>query len=343
MLLSLPNAHISRITKRLISNSRTLPFYHATARPQIAESEATHRAISLATLTDTPILIVHMSSPAALNHARKAQKSLLPIHAETCPHYLFLLSSKLAAGSTLDPDTITHDHTHPTNEWEGAKHVCAPPLRHSPKDLDSVWQAINNNTITVISSDHAPSSYDHHLGKRKPVVEANISGSIPTFASIPNGLPGIETRLPLLFSAAQEGRISMSKFVALCCTNPAKMYGLDGVKGSIAPGYDADLVIWYPPNHSKRIVIHNEILHHSIDYTPFEGVEVGNWPRFTILRGVLKWDCVRERAEGHMKGVLGKPGDGKFLKRKKGMMLVGKTGQVVPGMKVGERELWMDA
>ena len=121
-----------------------------------------------------------MSSPAALNHARKAQKSLLPIHAETCPHYLYLLSSKLATGSNLNPDTFRHEHTPPNDEWEGAKHVCAPPLRHSPADLESVWQAINNNTITVISSDHAPSSYAHDLGKRKPIVEANANGSIPT-------------------------------------------------------------------------------------------------------------------------------------------------------------------
>jgi dihydropyrimidinase len=282
-----------------------------------------------------------MSSPAALNHARKAQKSLLPIHAETCPHYLYLLSSKIATGSNLNLDTFSHKHTPQNDEWEGAKHVCAPPLRHSPTDLESVWQAINNNTITIISSDHAPSSYEHDLGKRKPIIEAKANSSIPTFASIPNGLPGIETRLPLLFHAAQQGKISMPRFVALCCTNPAKMYGLDGVKGSIAPGYDADLVVWYPSDHEKDIVIRNSMLHHSIDYTPFEGLEVGNWPRFTILRGVVKCDCDRERAEGHMKGVLGKPGDGKFLRRRKGMLLVGKTGQVVPGMKVGERELWL--
>jgi dihydropyrimidinase len=285
-----------------------------------------------------------MSSPAALNHARKAQKSLLPIHAETCPHYLYLLSSKIATGSNLNLDTFSHQDTRYISDgWEGAKHVCAPPLRHSADDLESVWQSINNNTITVISSDHAPSSYAHSQGKCKPIVEVNAQNPIPTFASIPNGLPGIETRLPLLFHATQQSKINLPRFVALCCTNPAKMYGLDGVKGSIAPGYDADLVVWYPSDHGKKIVIRNEMLHHGIDYTPFEGLEVGNWPRFTILRGEVKWDCDREREVGHMEGLLGQPGDGRFLKRKKGMVLVGRTGQVVPGMKHGERELWMNS
>jgi dihydropyrimidinase len=285
-----------------------------------------------------------MSSPAALNHARKAQKSLLPIHAETCPHYLYLLSSKIATGSDIDPETFVRNKSHShseIDEWEGAKHICAPPLRHSPTDLDSVWQNINNRTITVISSDHAPSTYASDRGKRKPVIEAAAAGSIPTFKDIPNGLPGIETRMPLMFDAAEEGRISFARFVELCCTNPAKMYGLDGIKGSIAPGYDADLVIWYRASEEGRCIIENEKLHHSIDFTPFEGIKVGNWPRYTILRGEVKWDRGKEMREGHMKGFLGGPGDGKFLMRKKGMVLVGKVGRVVEGMKEGERELWL--
>lgn len=122
------------------------------------------------------------------------------------------------------------------------------------------------------------------------------------------------------------------------------MYGLDGMKGSIAPGYDADLVVWYPSGHGKgKRTIKNEILHHGIDYTPFEGLDVVNWPRFTVLRGVLKWNCDKESGEGHMKGIVGEPGDGRFLRRGKGAVLVGRTGHIVPGMKVGERELWMSA
>lgn len=298
----------------------TLPQYHANARPQIAESEATYRAISLSTLTSTPILIVHISSPVALQHAQQAQKDLLPIHAETCPHYLYLLSDQLHASDTDD-------------DWEGAKHVCAPPLRHSRTDLEALWQSINNGTINVISSDHAPSKYNHPQGKRKPFTISDT----PTFTQIPNGLPGIETRLPLLFHAATSStsRITLPKFVELTSSNAAKIYGLTGVKGSIAPGYDADLTIWYPVDDERgKVTITNEMLHHSIDYTPFEGFKVDNWPRWTIFRGEVAWD----RDNG---GVLGHPGRGTFLKRSKGEVIVGKKGQGVPGMTTTERNWWM--
>ena len=334
-----------------------MPKYHAIARPQIAESEATHRAISLSTLTSTPILIVHMSSPVALSHARKAQsKALLPVHAETCPHYMYLLSSALAATS-IPASLTTHSHSdshdddqHVHDEWAGARHVCAPPLRHSEADLQSVWDAVNNGTITVISSDHAPTLYNSPGGKRKPLVDAAASKTVPTFAQIPNGLPGIETRLPILFSTATypnapAGRkLSLPRFVELTSTNPARMYGLGGRKGSIAPGFDADLVIWYPAGHKDieaGLTITNDILHHSIDYTPFEGFRVSNWPRYTILRGEVKWDRDVEVRDGHGKGVLGQPSDGKYLKRGKGEVLVGRLGQTPPGMKEGERDDWI--
>ncbi|KAI1615642.1 hypothetical protein EDD37DRAFT_497300 [Exophiala viscosa] len=339
---------IDMITTRLLKHSRTLPKFHAIARPQIAEAEATHRAISLSTLTSTPILIVHMSSPVALSHARKAQsKSLLPVHAESCPHYMYLLSSNLAATSITTHDD--HGHSHEVDdEWAGSRHVCAPPLRHSDSDLQSVWDAVNNGTITVISSDHAPTLYNSPGGKRKPVVDAQASSSVPTFAQIPNGLPGIETRLPILFSAATDPsapagrRLSLPRFVELTSTNPAKMYGLAGKKGSIAPGYDADLVVWYPKLHDDaNITITNDILHHSIDYTPFEGMKVCNWPRYVLLRGEMKWDRDVELRDGHGKGILGKPMDGQYLKRAKGEVLVGRLGQTPPGMLEGETDNWM--
>ena len=338
---------IDLITQSLLENDKTLPKYHALARPQIAESEATYRAIALSTLTSTPILIVHMSSPVSLSHARKAQsKDLLPIHAETCPHYLYLLSSRIAA-TTHPPD---HDHGQ-HDEWAGARNVCAPPLRHDESDLQSVWDAINNGTISVVSSDHAPTRYDDPGGKRKPVVEAQSSGKTPTFAQIPNGLPGLETRMPLLFDAATNPnipagrRISLPKFVQLTSTNAAKLYGLSGKKGSIAPGYDADICILYPRDHPQaKVKITNEMLHHSIDYTPFEGFEVWNWPRKVLLRGKLVWDRDVELEKGYGKGLLGGPGDGKFLKRGKGEVLVGRVGGNieggVKGMKEGERKQW---
>ncbi|OAP60140.1 hypothetical protein AYL99_05142 [Fonsecaea erecta] len=354
---------IDMITTRLLQNSHTLPKFHALARPQIAEAEATHRAISLSTLTSTPILIVHMSSPVALSHARKAQsKSMLPIHAETCPHYMYLLSDRLAVTRfpVVDEANGVHSHDHgdgEDDEWAGARHVCAPPLRHAESDLQSVWDSVNNGTINVISSDHAPTLYHDPQGKRKPLVEAQKTNSTPTFSQIPNGLPGIETRLPILFSAATDPdqsisptrRLTLPKFVELTSTNPAKMYGLSGKKGSIAPGYDADLVIWYPPHHpnaassDEKIKITNEMLHHSIDYTPFEGFRVCNWPRYVLLRGELKWNRDIEVSQGPGAGILGSPGDGRFLKRGQGEVLVGRSGlgRDPDGMRAGERSAWM--
>jgi dihydropyrimidinase len=274
-----------------------------------------------------------MSSRVALQYARKAQSHLFPIHAETCPHYLYLLSSKLA-------ETAPGDEA--CGHWEGAKHVCAPPLRHSEGDLQCVWDEVNNGTVNVISSDHAATKFRHEDGKQKPLRQAEASGGTPVFNQIPNGLPGLETRLPLLFHSATSlevsarRRLSLPKFVALTSTNAAKIYGLDGVKGSIAPGYDADLCIWYPQGDSRGVTtITNDKLHHDIDYTPFEGVRIGNWPRWVILRGEVRWD----RDGG---GIAGKAGDGKFLKRGKGNVLVGRRGGDVVGMRDGERRFWMD-
>ncbi|KAI5359646.1 Putative metal-dependent hydrolase, composite domain superfamily, hydantoinase/dihydropyrimidinase [Septoria linicola] len=309
---------ISMIIEGLERNKNTDPFFHAIARPRIAEDEASYRAISLAELADAPMLIVHMSSDVAVAHVREAQARLLPIHAETCPHYLFLLSEKIKS----EP----HDH------FSGAKHVCSPPLRHDVKDLDGLWQNIANGTFTTFSSDHAPSKYDHPGGKQLGIVDG-----VAKFSKIPNGLPGVETRMALLFGqtpACQDAscaRLSLPRFVQLTATNPAKLYGLDGVKGSIAPGYDADFVIWHP-GKTGVTTISQSLLHHDIDYTPFEGIEVGNWPRYTILRGEVVWDQSR--------GVVGKMGYGQYLKRGKGQVLVGRTGNVPRGMKGDERQFW---
>jgi dihydropyrimidinase len=309
---------ISLITNRLEAAGHTEPYFHAISRPQIAENEATYRIINLAELTDTPILIVHMSSEIAMKHVRKAQTRMLPIHAETCPQYLFLLSERLK-GSARDI-------------FEGAKCVCSPPLRHDPKDLDAMWRGVSNGTFTTFSSDHASSIYDHSGGKK-----LGLKDGVMRYRSIPNGVPGVETRLPLLFNHAgqeKDSRLSLQRFVQLTSSDPAKLYGLEGVKGNIAPGYDADLVIWYPAEALRGgVSISQKMLHHGVDYTPYESMQVRNWPRYTLLRGKVVWD----RDNG---GVVGNVMDGKFLRRGKGKIVVGKTGGEVSGMLDGERKLW---
>lgn len=347
---------IAAITARLAKAGNTGTFFHSVARPQIAETEATYRAISLAEVTDTPILLVHMSAPRAVQHVADAQSRLLPIHAETCPHYLYLVSEKLRSGP---------------KDVEGSKHICAPPLRHDTGDLEEIWRSVANGTFTTISSDHAPATYDHPGGKKgKAMDTASVDehGCIQSdFRFVPNGLPGIETRLPLVFDRAFDPtvgykfqddkiRISLPRFVALTSTNPARLYGLGHCKGNLLPGFDADLVIWYPDERlltetstgssggsqevagrteerGNRFKISNDILHHRIDYTPFEGVEVRNWPRWVFLRGKLVWDR-------DAKGMLGSKSGGNFLRRARSSILTGQMGRRPTGMMDGERDHW---
>lgn len=317
---------IAHIIAGLERNAHTAPHFHALARPRIAEDEASYRAIALAELADAPVLIVHMSSEVAMSHVRDAQTRLLPIHAETCPHYLFLLSDALRPS--------------PEDPFSGAKHVCSPPLRHHPSDLTALWRGLQNGTFTVLSSDHAPSSYASPLGKQLGMVDG-----IPRFSAIPNGLPGLETRLPLLFSQTpaclppEQAKLSLPRFVELTASAPAALYGLAGRKGSLAPGADADLVVWFPGARGRRVV-RQAGLHHGVDYTPFEGVGVGNWPRWTVLRGRVVWDADAD-VEGEGGGVVGEKGFGEYLKRGRGRVLVGRTGGVPRGMEVGEREFWL--
>jgi len=245
---------------------------------------------------DAPILLVHVSSPLATKHIREAQTRLLPIYGETCPQYLWLLA-----------DRLKEPHFH------GAKHVCSPPLRHTTAETDSIWTGIANGTFTTFSSDHAATKFNvEGNGKRLGLVDGK-----PYFTKIPNGLPGLETRLPLLFRGVLEKRISIHDFVRVACSNPAKLYGLPQ-KGAILPGKDADLCIWYPtPAQGGKgmtpFELKNTMLHHDIDYTPFEDMPFTNWPRYTVLRGKVVWDRDGE-------GLVGKIGDGDYIKRTGSLM-----------------------
>lgn len=251
---------ITWLTERLSAAGHTEPHYHAVSRPSAVEREATHRAITFSELVDVPILIVHVSGREAIAQIHWAQGQGLKIHAETCPQYLFLTQ-----------DHLEEPHFH------GAKFVCSPP----PRDKDNqqaVWNGLEKNIFSVFSSDHAPFNFEDPCGKK-------LAGQEPDFQYIPNGIPGLETRLPLLFSGGvNEGRLNVHQFVALTATNPAKLYGLYPRKGSIVIGGDADLVFW---KTDQSVTIRNEALHHAVDYTPYEGITVHGWPMMTFSRGKL--------------------------------------------------------
>ncbi len=264
---------------RLEAAGRTSPSYHAVSKPALVEREAVHRIIALAELVDQPIQIFHVTCAEAVEEIRRAQQRGLKVYAETCPQYLGLTAEALDSPG-----------------FEGAKAICSPALR-SKEDQEALWQAIREGVIGVVSSDHAPTRYAGPDGKQ-------AFGADAPFAKVPNGVPGLETRLPFLFSeGVVKGRIDLQQFVAITATNPAKLFGLYPRKGSIAVGMDADLAIWDP---SARRRLTNEELHHDVDYTPFEGLEITGWPVATLVRGQVVTMDGRRQVE---------PGFGTFLPR----------------------------
>jgi len=248
---------IKWLTGRLLERGLGAPRYHAVSHARLAEGEATNRAVALSQLLDVPILLVHVSAGEAIEVIRNAQTSGLRIYSETCPQYLFLTADDLAKPGV-----------------EGAKFCCSPPPRDRAAQ-QAVWTGLRNGTFQVFSSDHAPYRFD-------------ASGKLPrgdktTFEEIANGVPGIELRLPLLFSeGVGQGRLDLNAFVALTATNHAKLYGLYPKKGTIAVGSDADIAIWDP---ERETVITAGILHDNVGYTPYEGRRLRGWPVTVLSRG----------------------------------------------------------
>lgn len=266
------------MAEKLEALGRTAPKEHAASRPLPVEREATHRAVTLTEVAGVPLVIVHISGGEPLEEIRRARARGLTVIAETCPHYLLL----------------TADHLDLPG-MEGAKTMCSPPLRDADAQA-SLWRGIEDGTIDVFNSDHAPYRFDGE-GKLR-------AGRSAPFRKVANGMPGLETRMPVLFSeGVAKGRIDLQRFVALTATNNAKLYGLHPRKGTIAVGADADLVIWDP---EKRVIIRNDDLHHNVDYTPFEGMEVQGWPETVLSRGEVIVDAGALRAA---------PGRGRFLER----------------------------
>jgi dihydropyrimidinase len=221
------------------------------------EREATHRATTLAEVADVPVMIVHVSNGAALDEIQRARARGVRVLAETCPQYITLTADDLDRAG-----------------FEGAKWVCSPPPRDTQEQA-AIWAGLEQGAFDVFSSDHCPFRFADTAGKDAP-------GARASFRNIPNGIPGVETRLPILFSeGVGKGRISLEAFAALTATNHARIYGLDR-KGSIAIGKDADIVLWDPAMTRK---VTQDDLHHGSDYTPWEGFDVTGWPVRTILRG----------------------------------------------------------
>ncbi len=249
---------IRYLTEKLEQGGHTSPRYHATSRPVAVEREATHRAISLAELVDVPVMIVHVSNREAMEQVRWAQQRGLRVLGETCTQYLVLTEKDL--------DGLG---------MEGAKYVCSPPPRDLPSQ-EACWEGLRTGVFSVFSSDHCPFRYEDDQGK------LNKKGR-SSFRWVPNGIPGVGARLPILFSeGVAKGRISLEQFVAVTATNPAKTYGLYPRKGTIAIGSDADIAIWDPDMH---VTLRHALLNDGADYTPYEGREIQGWPIMTIVRG----------------------------------------------------------
>src|SRR5687768_15828016 len=271
---------IDVLVKKALADGKTAPKYHALTRPARAEGEATYRAIALAEMADVPIYIVHLSAAEALEMVTEARDRGLPAYAETCPQYLFL-----SYDNYEEPD------------FAGAKYVMSPPLREQAKQQE-LWRGLAFNDLQAISTDHCPfcMKEQKELGKGD-------------FSKIPNGAPGIETRMSLVYDGGvKSGRISLNRFVELTSTSPAKIFGLFPRKGTIAPGSDADIVLFDP---QKRWKISQKTMHMKVDYNPYEGREVTGATETVLSRGRVIID----------KGKFtGKAGAGSFLRRAQRMI-----------------------
>lgn len=273
---------IDLLIREALEAGHTAPRYHALTRPAIMEGEATHRGIRLAELAEAPIYFVHVSSNQALKHIVAARDEGIPVFAETCPHYLMF-----------------DDSVYDSDDFEIAKYVMTPPLR-KPEDQSHLWRALRYDDLQVIATDHCPFCMkEGHLGLRhqKP-------RGAHDFSQIPNGAPGIETRLVSLFDiGVKRGKLSLNRFVQLTATTPAKLFGLFPKKGTIAVGSDADIVL-FNPNVSQTI--HAHTLHSQCDYTMLEGHTLQGKVEKVFLRGEL----VVDGEQWH-----GRPGMGRFVPR----------------------------
>jgi dihydropyrimidinase len=265
---------IDVLVQQALAAGRTDPRYHGDVRHALLEAEATHRAIQLARVAGSPLYVVHVSAQETVAEIAGARDSGLPVFAETCPQYLFLSTDDLAR-----PD------------FEGAKYVCSTPLR--PKENQAaLWRGLRTDDLSVVSTDHCPFCFkgQKELGRGD-------------FSKIPNGMPGVENRMDLLHQAVVDGHISRRRWVELASTAPARMFGLHPRKGTVAPGADADIVVYDP---GAEQVLSAQTHHMNVDYSAYEG---------TTVHGRV--DTVLSRGEVILAGgeYTGRPGRGNYLRR----------------------------
>jgi dihydropyrimidinase len=284
---------IEALVPEALAAGHTTPEYHALTRPAWGAVEATLRMAAMAEQADSPVYIVHMNVGSEVDMLKYARERGVKVMGETCPQYLFF---------TID------DLRRP----DGAKWICSPPMR-TAQDNARLWEGLTHDVLQTIGTDHCPFYFDG----TQPIVYEGSEIAIPgkelgedDFTKIPNGLPGIQDRMPIMWTyGVRAGYITPNQFVAYNCTNPAKIFGLYPQKGALVPGADADIVIWDPEKRVKYGVAHS---HQRTDYNLYEGWELVGYPEKVFLRGKLIVD------NGEWKGGRG---DGKFLKRGEGKIV----------------------
>lgn len=276
---------IDVLVAQALERGETSPYYHGTTRPWQTEEEATHRAIMLADLTGAPLYVVHVSAKQALAQIAQARGAGQNAFAETCPQYLYLsLEEQLGA------------HSEQWGSFEGAKWVASTPLRpRAEGHQDALWRHLAVGDVTTIATDHCPFC----MKDQKEL-------GVENFAKIPNGIGSVEHRMDLLFQGVQDGRISLARWVELCCTAPARMFGLYGRKGVLAPGADADIVVYDPNGHTSIGTGPGRSHHMNMDYSAWEGFEIDGHVDVVLSRGTV----IKDES-----GYIGRAGHGRFVKR----------------------------
>ena len=279
---------IDVLVEQALADGQTEPIWHARTRPAWGAVEAVLRGAALSAQTNAPLYIVHLNTGGGIDQVVYARERGVPVMGETCPQYMFFTEDDL-------------------NKPDGAKWICSPPMR-TEADNQRIWKGVEEDQIQTIGTDHCPFFYDgtkEIIYEGKPIKIPGKELGKDDFTKIPNGLPGLADRLPILWTeGVTNGRITINQFVAFTSENPARIFGLYPRKGCLEPGSDADLVIWDP---KKKVTYGAELAHHRTDYNLYQGWELEGYPEKVYLRGKLIVDG---------KEWLGKAGQGQFLARK---------------------------